>query len=103
MAKETSLELFQGEDRRFVFSILNTAETTAIDIAGWTLSWMVKRYNGDADLSALVSKTTSAGIVISGTFNASPTVNTQIATVTVDDTDTLSVAEGVYGHELKRM
>ena len=103
MAKETALELFQGEDRLYVFTVLNVAETAAIDISGWTLSWMVKRYNGDADLSALVSKTTSAGIVISGTFNATPAVNTQVATVTVDDTDTISVSEGTYSHELKRM
>jgi hypothetical protein len=108
--KETELQLFQGEDRRYIFTVLNVAETTAIDISGWSLSWMVKRNRGDADASALVSKSTAvSGIAISGTFNADPDVNTQIATVTVDDTDTVSslsvivVPDGLYSHELKRM
>ncbi len=103
MAKETALELFQGEDRKYVFTVLNAAETAAVDITGWTLSWMVKRFKADADLSALLTKTTAAGIVISGVYNSVPATNTQIATVTVDDTDTTAIAEGLYAHELKRM
>jgi hypothetical protein len=107
MAKQTAVSgddaLFQGEDHTFVFTILTEAETAAIDITGWTLSWMVKRNKSDADLSALLSKTTAAGIVISGVFNSAPATNTQIATVTVDDTDTTAIPEGLYHHELKRM
>ena len=103
MAKQTALELFQGEDHKYVFTIKNGAQTTCIDIAGWTLSFMVKQYKSDADLSAVVTKTTAAGIVISGTFNANPAVNTQVATVTVDDTDTIAVTDRLYSYELKRM
>jgi hypothetical protein len=103
MAKDTALQLFQGEDRQFIFTILNSTETAAIDIAGWTLSWMVKRYRSDTDVTALVSKTTVSGIVISGVYNSVPATNTQVATVTVDDTDTIAVAGGLYSYELKRM
>ena len=94
--------LFQGTDFTYPFTIKNGAETACIDITGWALSWMVKRNKSDADLSAVLSKTTVLGIVISGSFNATPSVNTQVATVTVDDTDTIAIPEGQYWHELKR-
>lgn len=103
MAKETALQLFQGEDRRYLFTILDVAEAVAIDITTWTLSFMVKRYTSDADASALITKTAAAsGIVISGTFNSVPATNTQIATVTVEDSDTTAIGEGLYHYELKR-
>ena len=107
MAKQTPISgdeaLFQGEDHTFVLTILNAAETAAIDITTWTLSWMVKRYTSDADAAALITKTAAAsGIVISGVFNSVPATNTQIATVTLDDTDTTAIGEGLYHHELKR-
>jgi len=103
MAKKTPAHIFLGEDRQFVFTILNQAETVVIDITGWALSWMVKRYKSDADLSAILTKTTGgAGIVISGVFNALPATNTQIATVTVADTDTATLTEELCHWELKR-
>lgn len=106
MAKEQPISgddaYFQGTDFTYPFTIKNGAETACVDITGWALSWMVKRYQSDADLSALVTKTTVAGIVISGVFNSVPATNTQIATVTVDDTDTTAIPEGLYHHELKR-
>ena len=102
MAKETNLELRLERDFAYDFTILNAAESAAEDIAGWGLSFMVKRHTSDADAAALLTKTTPTGIVISGTWNATPSVNTQIATVTIADTDTTSVKPGAYFYELER-
>lgn len=103
MAKETNgVPLGIGEDLTFPYTILNATETTAIDITGWALSWMVKRAAADPDGAAILTKTTSAGIVISGVFNAAPATNTQVATVTVADTDTEPLSPGPYVYELKR-
>lgn len=106
MAKEQNLTgtdaVFQGTDLALPCHIKNAAETTSIDITGWTLSWMVKRYRSDADLSALITKTTSGGIAIAGSFNSDPDINTQRATVTIEDTDSISLSPGLYFHELKR-
>ena len=102
MAKETALTQFQGEDRRYVFTQLDSTELVALDITTWALSFMVKRYKSDADGSALIAKTTASGIVISGTFDSVPATNTQIATVTMEDTDTTVLADGLFSWELKR-
>jgi hypothetical protein len=102
MAKETTATLYLGADHTYPFTILNQAETLAVDISGWALSWMVKRRKSDADAAAVLTKTTVSGIVISGTYNATITTNTQVATVTVADTDTDAIAEGLYHYELKR-
>lgn len=102
MSLETNLQLTLGRDQQYVFTVLNDAQTAAIDITGWGLSWMAKRYLSDADGAALLTKTTGAGIVISGVFNASPTLNTQVATVSVLDTDTLAIAEGMVPYEFER-
>lgn len=101
MAKTTNLELRLDRDQAFTFTVLNEAETTAIDVSGWATSFMVKRNKEDADVAALLTKTDG---VISGTFNASPAVNTQIVTVTVADTDVLStaIAEGLAFYEFER-
>lgn len=103
MAKETALKLFQGEDRRYLFTVLNIDETAAIDITGWTLTWMVKRHASDADVNALITKTTVTGIAIAGVFNSVPALNAQIAYVTVARADSLAVPDGSYFHELRRM
>lgn len=103
MAKATNTRLFLGEDHQFVFTTLNAAETAAIDVSGWTLSWMLKRAISDADLSALLEKTTLAGIAITGVYNSVPSLNTQVATVTILDTDTTALPEVLAHYELKRM
>lgn len=102
MAKQTSCELWIGEDHEYVFSVLNADESIAIDIGGWALSWMLKRKLSDPDLAKLLEKTTVAGIVISGTFNSLPTLNTQVATVSLFDTDSDTLKQGVCQYELKR-
>lgn len=103
MAIETATELFIGADHQFPCTIYTSnAQTACVNIAGWGLSWKVKRSLDDPDSKSLVTKTTAAGIVISGAFNATPAVNTQLATVTVEDIDTDGLQAGVYHHELKR-
>jgi hypothetical protein len=102
MAEIEDTSLFINEDRSIPCTILNKAQTTALDITSWTLSWLVKRRESDVDASALVTKTTASGIAISGSFNPDPDVNTQVATISVADTDTVSLSPGLYYHELKR-
>ena len=94
-----------GTDRpTYDFTVYTSSDQDAItDITGWTLSFLVKRRPTDADVDALVTKTTAAGIVISGVFNASPAINTQKATVTMVDTETDAIAAATYYWELKRM
>jgi hypothetical protein len=102
MAKETALELYLGTDHTFIHQCLNEDEDAVIEITGWALSWMIKRSRSQVDASAVLTKTTSSGIAISGTYNADPDVNTQLATVTIADTDTDALTAGSCIWELKR-
>jgi hypothetical protein len=103
MGKASStVELFLGEDRSFPIHIKNADETVSIDIAGWGLSWIIKRRASDSNGNAILRKTTGAGIAITGTFDANPVTNTQRATVSVADTDTEAKDPGLYLWELKR-
>lgn len=103
MAKVVStVTVYLGTDHALVFTIKNAAETACLDITSYTLTWMLKRYVDDADGSAILTKTLASGIAISGTFNSDPDVNTQVATVTILDTETDSVSPGLYYQELKR-
>lgn len=102
MAKETNLELYTNTDRDYEFPVLDETETTAINITGWALSFMIKRSIEDPDRHALVTKTTGAGIVISGSFNVDPTLNTQLATVSVADSDTERLTAAPCVYELRR-
>lgn len=93
---------FIGEDKSLVFTILKADGVTPQDISGWALSWRLKRRKTDADVDALLTKTTVSGIAISGVYNADPAVSTQVATVTIADTDTDPLTPGSVYHELKR-
>jgi hypothetical protein len=104
VAKETHDDVFLGTDFERVFHIKNDDEDTSIDITGWTLSYMVKRHHDQADNLALLEFTTTAGdITIAGAFDATPSTNTQRATLFVgdDETDT-EINPGMYHWELKR-
>jgi hypothetical protein len=105
MAKETTLEpLFLGTDFQYIFDIRNDAEDTSLDITGWALSFMLKRRFDDLDAAAILTKTTAGGsVVIAGTFNSDPDTNAQRATVTITDTDTENLRQGMVRWELKRM
>lgn len=101
MAVTAPLELRLERDQTYTFTVLNAAETAAINVAGWNTSFMVKRYKSDADAAAVLTKTNG---VISGSYNATPAVNTQVITVTVADTDcpSTTIYEGLYVYEFER-
>lgn len=102
MAKEVNTRLELGKDHAFAFTILNDTETAAVDITTWQLSFMVKRRLSDLDANALITKTTPSGILVDGDFDPSPIVNTQVATVSIADTDTANLAPGLAYYELER-
>lgn len=100
---ETALEYDLGTDQAFDFTVYTTEAAAVVrEITGWALSFVVKRKGTDADLIALVTKTTSSGIAIAGVFDAAPGTNTQKATVSIADADTDSLSAGTYRWELKR-
>lgn len=102
MAKLSNIQFFINTDSYILLVVYNDSETEVIDITTWAISFMVKSYPQDADGSAVITKTTSSGITINGTFNVNPSTNTQQATVTIADTDTSSLAPGTYYWEMKR-
>lgn len=100
MATETHITSedgwFTGEDKSLVFTITTTdGGSVAQDITGWALSWTLKRAATDADVDAVLTKTTAAGIALT-------TPASGICTVSVADTDTDGVVPRLYYHELKR-
>ena len=103
MAKETTLDpLYLGTDFSYAFHVKNDAEDTSIEITGWALSFVLKVSPADADTGAILIKTVGSGITISGTFSATPSANTQRATVAIADTDTDVAPECRAWWELKR-
>lgn len=88
-------EFFLGEDKSLVFTIYQSDGTTVQDITGWSLSWMLKKRIADLDAAALITKTTLNGIVLTSAALG-------ICTVTVNDTDTDTLEDDLYAHELKR-
>lgn len=84
MAIETPLEYFLGKDQQFQFTIYRSKAKSQIrDITGYALNFMVKREKSDLDAAALFSASAS----ITGTYNADPASNTQLAVVAIADTD----------------
>lgn len=80
---------------------------TPEDVASWTFSFQV-RVSDKTNAAPVLSKTTAAGITITGTYNASHASNTQRVVVAIADTDTFSDAGAVlvppkkYRYSLKR-
>lgn len=104
MAKETAITQFIGVDHVYEFPILNEAETAAVDVSGWALSWMVKKSKSHADADAsITAKTVANGkIAVAGIYDSDPDASTQVVRLTVVDTDTDALSSGTYYHELKR-
>lgn len=103
MAKTQNIALQIGIDKRYDCTILNTAETQVVDITGWAISWLVKVRESDLDASAILTKTTAnGGVTITGVYNASPTLNAQVARVSINDEETDAMTEALYHHELRR-
>jgi hypothetical protein len=87
---------FIGEDKILgPFTVYQQNKRTPQNITGWSVSWMMKRDLDDADVDAVLVKTTSAGITLT-------TPTSGILNITIADTDTDGLAAGTYYHEVKR-
>jgi hypothetical protein len=92
-------EWFIGADHQFEFGPMLDGDGAPVNIAAWTMSWMLKRKLSDLDAAALLTKVPT----ITGSYSATVASNTQRAVVTIADTDTDAfVARDNYQHELKR-
>lgn len=88
-------QFFLGEAKNLVITCYQQDGKTALDLTGQALSWMLKASLNDPDASALVTKTTSAGITLTDPTNG-------VCTVTLAAADTVDLDPGTYHHELKR-
>jgi hypothetical protein len=82
-----------GEDKSLVFTVYQSNGTTAQDITGWALEWVLKT-SYDATTTVL-SKTTVSGIALTTPLSG-------ICTVSIADTDTDALQPKTYVHVLKR-
>ena len=99
---QTTIDLDYGCDHALAFTVYtDDTETTIRDITGYALSFMVKTNLADADAAAVITKTTGAGIVISGSYHQNPNSNTQVATVTISAANA-TISQRSYWWELKR-
>lgn len=100
MAIQTALTHILGDDATFQFTVYRSKAKSAIrDISSYTMTFMVKRNKSDADGSALFS----GSATVSGTYHADPATNTQVAQVTIADTDLpTSTTAGQVHWALKR-
>ena len=80
-----SVEMVQGESKILAYAVTNEAGV-AVNVTGATCLWELSRTPGGI---AILTKTTSSGISVSGT-----TIE-----VTIDAADTVTL-EGLYYHEL---
>lgn len=91
-----------GEDRRLVIHVKDD-DGVPVNVSTFVLSWMLKRHDYDDDIDAILIKTTSGGVTVSGSYDVNPDVNSQRVYVAIADTDTDSLLPTLYVHELKRM
>lgn len=100
--------LYQSADRTLSFTVYTDGSTdaqiadgtaTCLDITGFALRWRLADRNGQKTVR--ITKTTGSGISITGTFNATPSVNTQRAVVTLAAADVVADVD-TYDHGLWR-
>lgn len=106
--------VFVGEDKELRGVIFEDHEqTTVMDMTGVPLIWSLRKRDNSAE-PALIEKSTEdspPGIVVEGTFNADPLVNTQEVVILLHDTDSwdetvsppVRLRQRKYRHALKRM
>lgn len=89
--------LFVGEDKVLILELIDTSDLP-VNMAGWTLLFDVRKKDDSKD-PTLLAKTPS----LTGIFNASRSLNTQRAVVTLTDTEMNLFKEQTYRHSWKRM
>jgi len=93
-----TLTLYRGEDKSFPLTVYtDTTKATVKEITGWTVE-LVVRERDDSPGTALLTVSAS----VSGTFNADPDTNTQVATATLSDDQTLTLPIGTYRYSFRR-
>lgn len=110
-------DLFIGEDLLLSFEVFQDnlvvdsngayVSGTPQDVSGWAISFLVRTSDTTSN-AAVITKSVGSGIAITGSYNASHSLNTQRVEVTIADTDTwpdvgtpLSAPKN-YRHSLKR-
>ena len=97
--------IYQGAARTLSFTVYTEATTDAqiaaglgacLDIAGYALRWRLRDRNG-LQTTRITKATSGLGIVISGTYNADPAINTQRAVVSLTAADA-DLAPDTYDH-----
>ena len=91
MARETNFDkdsnIFIGEDKQIRFPVYDDDnDGIPLDVSGYAMTWILRKKDTASD-PALLTKTTGAGITVTGTFDVDPDVNTQRVVVTLADTD----------------
>jgi hypothetical protein len=89
---------FMNSDYEIDCYIKQADQTTAQDVSGWSLSWMLKKRESDADASAVITKTTAGGGI---TIENGPLGYVRVL-IADTDTQAVGIRAGVYMHELKR-
>src|SRR5262245_60278845 len=112
--------LFVGDDKGLSFEVFDAsnidpaayetdqayydaivAAGVMVDVAGFALRFDLRK-GASANDPSLLTKATSSGISITGTYNVARAVNTQRVLVTLEDTDTNTLPPKDYQYALKR-
>lgn len=89
--------LYQGEDKILRWRIRDYTTNALVDVSGWTVVFDVRLR--DNATTALITKTCT----VSGSYNATESLNTQYVTAALADTDTKTMsAPKTYRYSLKR-
>jgi hypothetical protein len=97
-------KVFMGENKKLRFKIYQADGVTPLDLTGRSLIWVVRKTDKASD-PAILSKATAgaAGIAIVGAYNVDPTINTQVAEVSIDAADTSVLRPLTYRHSMKEV
>ena len=90
--------LFVGEDKVLICGPVTDKDGTLVNIAGWSILFVVRKKDATADPALL-----SLSATVTGFFSLDPLLNTQVASVTVDDVDMDQFKAGTYRFSWKRM
>lgn len=95
-----SAEWHTGTDHVFEVVVYQADGTTRQNLAGWSLSWLLKQGHAQPDAAALVAKSTEGspadGITVTNAAQGE-------LEILVEAVDTRDIDGGRYVHELKRV